>query len=98
MRNSEIHAQVSLDLARTKLQHFPCQRRLDADPESVVHHIVGIGQVAADPEIGTDHVGLAGQVAGEQQAGADLVLVEVGEQFEARHRAIFLQRDRKAEP
>ena len=71
---------------------------MNADPEGVVHHVIGVGQVATDPIVDTDHVGLAGQVAGKQQTGADLVLVQVGEQVQPRYRAVLFQSDWKAEP
>ena len=73
-----MYTQIRFDLASGKLSHLPRQRRLHPNPEGVVHHIVGIGQVAADTVVGTDHVGLASQVARKQQAGADLLLIQVG--------------------
>lgn len=97
-RRSEVHAEISLDLVRCKFQHLRRQRRLNANPECVVHHVVGVGKVTADAVVGADHVRLARQVAGKQQAGADLVLVQVGEQVQPGDRAVFFQRDGEAEP
>jgi len=57
-----------------------------------------MGQVAADTVIGTGHVGLAGQISGKQEARSDLVLVQVGQQIQARDRAVVFERDRKAKP
>ena len=88
----------TLQSSGRELQHLFSQRRLHADPEGVVHHVVGIGQVTADTEVGPDHIRLARQVAGKQQAGADFMLIQVGQQIQPRHWAIFFHRDRKAEP
>ena len=74
---------------RRKLHHLIGKRGLNADPEGVVHHIVGVGKVAADTLVCSDHVGLARKVSGKQQAGANLVLVQIGEQIEPRYGAVF---------
>ena len=84
----EIHAKISFDLLCCKLQHLGSQRRLHADPESVVHHIIRIGQIAANSVVGTDHVGLTGQVAGEEQSGTYFVLVQVREQIQSGDGAV----------
>jgi len=55
MAKSEVHTQITFNLLRRKFQHLPCQRRLYADPEGVVHHVVGVGQVAADAVVGPCH-------------------------------------------
>ena len=44
----KIHAEISLDLACCKFHHLFGERGLHTDPERVVHHIVGVGQIAAD--------------------------------------------------
>ena len=62
----KIHAEVAFNFAGCKLQHLERQSRLHANPESVVHHIVGIGQVAADAVMGALHVRLAGQITCKQ--------------------------------
>ncbi len=62
---SEVYAQVIFNFAGRKFQHLSCQGRLHPNPEGVVHHVVGVRQVAADTIIGTDHIGLAGQIAGK---------------------------------
>jgi hypothetical protein len=51
------------------------QARIDPNPESAVHHDVGIGDRADHAVIAAFHVGLAEQVAGKQQPGADLAVV-----------------------
>ena len=52
------------------------EARIDADPEGVVHHEVGSGEVADPPVLGVAVGGLAHQVAGEEQPGGDLALVQ----------------------
>lgn len=56
------------------------QARKYSEPKCLVHHDIGIGEVATDPEVLADHVGLSRQVAGEKEACPDLVLVEVVQQ------------------
>src|SRR5690606_2925987 len=45
-----------------------------------------------------NHIGLARQVSGEKQAGSHPVLVQVGQQIQARDGRVVAQRDGKAEP
>ena len=92
------HAEVALNLAGGELHHFFREGGLHPDPEGVVHYVVSVGQVATDPVLGALHVGLAGQVAGKQQTCSDLVLIQVGQQVEAGHWAVVLERDRKTKP
>ena len=66
--NSEIHAEIGLDLLCSELQHLTRQCRLHADPEGVVHHVVCIGQFTTDAVVGPSHVGLTCQVARKEQA------------------------------
>ncbi len=61
-----IHTQIPLDFTCCKLQHLFSQRWLNAYPEGVVHHVVGIGQVATDTVVGAFHIWLSGQVPGKQ--------------------------------
>ena len=61
----EANAQVRFNLVRHELQHYWRQRGLNPNPESVVHHVVGVGQVAADTVVGPSHVRLACEVAGK---------------------------------
>ena len=68
------------------------------NPEGVVHHVVGVGQVTADTVVGPNHIGLTCQIAGEQQTGAGPVLVQVSQQVQPRDRSVFFQGDRKAKP
>ena len=74
------------------------ERGLHADPEGVVHHVVGVGQVAADAVLGSCAYRAGASGCRRTVAGADLVLVEVGQQVQARDRAVVLERDGKAKP
>ena len=61
-----IHTQITLNFTGCELKHLFSQRWLNAYPEGVVHHVVGVGQVAADTVVGALHVWLSGEVAGKQ--------------------------------
>ena len=41
-----IHTQIALNLTGCELHHHFSQRWLDTYPEGVVHHVVGVDQVA----------------------------------------------------
>jgi len=87
-QNLEIHAKIRLDFFCRELQHFLGQSRLDAYPESVVHHIIGVAQIAANSVIGVDHVRLTGQVTGEEQSSSYFVLIQVSKQIQSRDGAV----------
>ena len=55
-------------------------------------------QITAHPVLDPGHRGLAHEVAGKEQTGTHLVLVQIGEEIDAGHRAIIGQGDRKPEP
>jgi len=61
-----IHTKITFDFIGHKLQHLFRQRWLHPNPEGVIHHIVGVGQVAADAVVGSLHVWLSGEVAGKE--------------------------------
>ena len=61
-----IHTQITLNLTDHKIKHLLCQRWLDTNPEGVVHHVVGVGQVANDTVVGAFHIWLSGEVAGKE--------------------------------
>ena len=71
----EANAQVRFNLVRHELQHYWRQRGLNPNPESVVHHVVGISKIAADAVVSPNHVWLASEVSCKKQASSYLVLV-----------------------
>jgi len=74
------------------------QGRINADPEGVIHHTVGIHQVIRNPIIAADHIRLTCQIAGEQQTGTHLLLIQILQQFHPAHRRIVTQGNGEAEP
>src|SRR4051812_45513939 len=64
---SEVQAEEFLELLDDVVELLRAQARPDAEPEGLVHHDVGVGQLAAHAEVAADHVRLAREVAGEQQ-------------------------------
>ena len=50
------------------------QPRIDADPEGLIHHEVGVGEVADPPVLHVRIGGLADEVAGEDRPRGDLPL------------------------
>lgn len=71
----KINTKIAFDSGCCKLKHLPRKRRLNPNPEGVVHDFIGISQITADAVASANHVGLAGQVASKQQASANFVLV-----------------------
>ena len=51
--------------------------RPHADPERIVHKLVGVRQFANDAILDVAESGLARQVASEQQARADFMILEI---------------------
>ena len=91
-------AQESLQPLTTIIQHVHREGWLQPYPEGLVHHEVGIDQIAADSVSPALHVRLTGEVTGEQQAGADLVLIQVAQQIDSLDAAFRPQGKGKAEP
>ena len=94
----KIYPEERFKLGDDEIQHLLAQSRIHADPESIVHHGVSVGQRARDAEVAALHVGLAREVAGEQQACADLVLVKVLQQIDAVDARACLDGDGEAKP
>lgn len=84
---------------RRLLQHVFREGGLDADPEGVIHDVIGLGQVAADALVLVLHVGLTAEVASEEQTGADFfMVVEVTQHVDALDGGFGPYSDREAEP
>src|SRR5438128_1511616 len=63
----EVQAEKRFELLGDVIEVVGLQAGKCTEPERLVHHHVGVRQLATDPEIPPDHVRLTGQVAGEQQ-------------------------------
>ena len=66
-----------------EVHHRPREAGVYADPECLIHHAVGVGEVADDADVGAAVGRLAQQVAAEEQARADLAGVQRPDQLVA---------------
>ena len=80
------------------VEHFSGQAGIHADPEDVVHHEIGVGQLAEDAVFAVLVDGLAKKIAGEHEPRANLLCLERGDELLAREGRILTHPDGKAEP
>src|ERR1700735_8597 len=86
------------DTLRYKVQHFFRQPRIHADPEHMVHHIVGVGQTSNHAILAAVVCRLASQVPSKQEPGADLLRLKGARQLKATDRCALPDADGKTEP
>ena len=81
-----------------EVQHLPCQSRIHADPEHVVHHEIGVGQIPDHAVFATFVGGLPQQIPAKQQSRSDLLCLQRADQVFALERRVFANSNGKSKP